>query len=145
MSRWMTLTSVVNCWRQGRSRFREQSAICGSHFAQCRKADPCILKWRRFRVYAQAIVGWANADLSPGCIVTSDGLGCFAGVTDAGCQHRPSSQVPQAQGLAGIQLDQHGFGQSQTSLGGAYHRVRFAKYGLATSARLFIGLTALPS
>jgi len=36
----------------------------------------------------KAIVGWANADLSPGCVVTSDGLGCFAGVTDAGCQHR---------------------------------------------------------
>ena len=36
----------------------------------------------------KAIVGWANADLAPGCVVSSEGLGCFAGVTDAGCQHR---------------------------------------------------------
>jgi len=36
----------------------------------------------------RAIVAWANSDLSPGCVVTSDGLGCFAGVIDAGCQHQ---------------------------------------------------------
>ena len=35
-----------------------------------------------------AIVDWANGDLSPACVVTADGLACFAGVTDAGCQHR---------------------------------------------------------
>jgi len=37
----------------------------------------------------KAIFDWANEDLAPGCVVTSDGLGCFTGVTDAGCQHRP--------------------------------------------------------
>ena len=45
----------------------------------------------------KSIVGWANAaGLAPGCVVSSDGLGCFAGVTDAGCHHR---RWPQAQGL----------------------------------------------
>ena len=37
----------------------------------------------------KAVFDWASADLAPGCIVTSDGLSCFAGVADAGCQHRP--------------------------------------------------------
>jgi len=32
----------------------------------------------------RAIADWAAADLAPGCQVTSDGLACFAGVTDAG-------------------------------------------------------------
>ena len=32
----------------------------------------------------KAVSDWANANLAPDCIVTSDGLGCFAGVTDAG-------------------------------------------------------------
>ncbi len=31
----------------------------------------------------RAVFDWATADLVPDCIVTSDGLGCFAGVTDA--------------------------------------------------------------
>jgi hypothetical protein len=36
----------------------------------------------------KVIVHWANENLSPDCVVTSEGLGCFAGVTDAGSQHR---------------------------------------------------------
>ncbi len=35
----------------------------------------------------KAIADWAGATLSPGCQVISDGLACFAGVTDAGCEH----------------------------------------------------------
>ena len=77
-----------------------------------------------------AIVGWANADLSPGCIVTSDGLGCFAGVTDAGCQHR----VIIAGGRKPKDLPEFNWintvlGNLKTSLGGAYHAFYFAKYG----------------
>ena len=37
----------------------------------------------------KAIVGWVKEDLIPACVVTSDGLACFTGVIDAGCQHRP--------------------------------------------------------
>ena len=38
--------------------------------------------------------GWcrtrgAKANLMPGSVVTSDGLGCFAAVTQAGCIHMP--------------------------------------------------------
>jgi hypothetical protein len=35
----------------------------------------------------KAIVDWATGDLHPGSIVTSDGLACFTGVTDAGYLH----------------------------------------------------------
>lgn len=35
----------------------------------------------------EAITHWAKANLLPGCDVRSDGLGCFAGVIDAGCAH----------------------------------------------------------
>jgi hypothetical protein len=38
---------------------------------------------------SQAISKWAKARLVPGTIVTSDGLGCFAAVTDAACRHAP--------------------------------------------------------
>jgi len=78
----------------------------------------------------KAIVGWANADLSPGCVVTSDGLGCFAGVTDAGCLHRAiiaggrkPKDLPEFNWINTV------LGNLKTSLGGAYHAFDFAKYG----------------
>jgi len=37
----------------------------------------------------KAIAAWANAHLSPGSCVVSDGLACFVGVGEAGCQHLP--------------------------------------------------------
>lgn len=33
---------------------------------------------------------WAKTKISPGCFVISDGLPCFTGVTEAGCQHQAS-------------------------------------------------------
>jgi hypothetical protein len=38
----------------------------------------------------KAIADWAGTNLSPGSTVISDGLACFAGVTDAGCAHLPT-------------------------------------------------------
>jgi hypothetical protein len=38
---------------------------------------------------SEAIANWAKASLLPKTIVTSDGLGCFAAVTVAGCIHMP--------------------------------------------------------
>lgn len=35
----------------------------------------------------EAITQWAKVNLLPGCDVQSDGMGCFAGVIDAGCAH----------------------------------------------------------
>ena len=78
----------------------------------------------------KAVSDWANADLQPGCIVTSDGLGCFAGVTDAGCQHRAivadgrkPKELPEFNWINTV------LGNLKTSLGGAHHAFDFAKYG----------------
>ena len=37
----------------------------------------------------KAVAAWARAHLVPGSVVVSDGLSCFAGVCDAGCEHQP--------------------------------------------------------
>ncbi|EIC23585.1 IS1595 family transposase [Thiorhodovibrio frisius] len=78
----------------------------------------------------KAIANWAASDLTPGCRVTSDGLGCFAGVTDAGCQHSPivvgalkPRDLPQFAWVNTV------LGNLKTSFGGAYHAFDFAKYG----------------
>jgi len=78
----------------------------------------------------QAIVDWATGDLSPGCVVTSDGLACFAGVTETGCQHRAiiaggrkPKDLPEFNWINTV------LGNLKTSLGGAYHAFDFAKYG----------------
>jgi transposase-like protein len=79
----------------------------------------------------QAIADWARANLDPGCCVRSDGLGCFAGVTDAGCQHQPiivGGRKPQD--LPEFQWINTVLGNLKTSLGGAYHAFDFAKYGV---------------
>jgi transposase-like protein len=78
----------------------------------------------------KAISHWAQDDLSPGCVVLSDGLACFAGVTDADCQH----QVIIAGGRKPKDLPEFSWintvlGNLKTSLGGAYHAFDFAKYG----------------
>jgi len=78
----------------------------------------------------KAIGDWARADLSPGCQVISDGLACFAGVTDAGCHHQPlivggrkPKDVPEFIWINTV------LGNLKTSFGGAYHAFNFAKYG----------------
>ncbi|OGT89278.1 MAG: transposase [Gammaproteobacteria bacterium RIFOXYA12_FULL_61_12] len=78
----------------------------------------------------QAIADWAKVDLSPGCRVISDGLACFTGVLDAGCQHQPiivgarkPRELPEFSWINTL------LGNLKTSFGGAYHAFDFAKYG----------------
>jgi len=78
----------------------------------------------------KAISEWAKVNLSPGGVVVSDGLACFAGVSDADCQHharitggRKPKNLPEFKWINTI------LGNLKTSLGGAYHAFDFAKYG----------------
>lgn len=49
---------------------------------------PVRLKLRRLASFCgHAISGFAKRSLDPDCEVVSDGLACFASVTDAGCSH----------------------------------------------------------
>jgi transposase-like protein len=53
------------------------------------EGKPVRLKLRRATSFCRrAVEGFAKRSLDPACAVVSDGLGCFAAVTKAGCQHR---------------------------------------------------------
>jgi hypothetical protein len=75
--------------------------------------------------------------------VTSDGLACFTGVTDAGCLHnaivvgtRKPKELPEFSWVNTV------LGNLKTSFGGGHHAFDFAKYGaryLATFAYRFNG------
>ena len=77
----------------------------------------------------KAIAHWASAQLSPQSTVLSDGLACFAGVTDAGCAHRPTvvggrkpKELPLFHWVNTV------LGNVKTGLSGAYHSFAFGKY-----------------
>ena len=79
----------------------------------------------------QAVAGWAAEALHPGCRVISDGLACFNGVVDAGCEHQPTvvgnrkpKDLPEFLWVNTV------LGNLKTSLGGAYHALNYAKYGI---------------
>ena len=77
----------------------------------------------------KAIADWAGTALSPQSTVISDGLACFAGVTDAGCAHRPTvvggrkpKDLPLFHWVNTV------LGNVKTGLCGAYHAFAFGKY-----------------
>ena len=53
------------------------------------QGKPVRMMLRRVASFcSRAVEGFARRSLDPACEVNSDGLGCFAAVTKAGCQHR---------------------------------------------------------
>ena len=79
---------------------------------------------------SQAIAKWAKASLMPGTCVTSDGLGCFAAVADAGCLHLPTvvgtlkpRDLPEFKWVNTV------LGNLKTTLAGAFHALKYRKYG----------------
>jgi transposase-like protein len=77
----------------------------------------------------KAIADWAGTALSPQSTVISDGLACFAGVTDAGCAHEPTvvggrkpRELPLFHWVNTV------LGNVKTGLSGAYHSFAFGKY-----------------
>jgi hypothetical protein len=78
----------------------------------------------------EEIAEWAGKNLHPECVASSDGLACFAGVTEAGCLHtrivvagRKPEELPEFHWVNTV------LGNLKTSFGGAYHAFNFAKYG----------------
>lgn len=79
-----------------------------------------------------AISRWAQASLAPQTIVFSDGLGCFAAVTDAGFIHMPRvvgalkpRDLPEFKWINTV------LGNLKTSLAGAFHSLNYRKYATA--------------
>ena len=79
---------------------------------------------------SQAIAQWAKASLMPGARVTSDGLGCFAAVVEAGCIHLPTvvrdlkpRDLPEFKWVNTV------LGNLKTTLAGAFHALKYRTYG----------------
>jgi len=78
---------------------------------------------------SEAISKWARCNLAPGTDVLSDGLGCFAAVTEAGCTHRVEivgqrkpRELPQFKWVNTV------LGNLKTMLSGAYKAFGYGKY-----------------
>jgi transposase-like protein len=78
---------------------------------------------------SDAISKWARSNLAPAADVLSDGLGCFAAVTDAGCTHRVQivgqrkpRDLPEFKWVNTV------LGNLKTMLSGAYKAFGYAKY-----------------
>lgn len=76
-----------------------------------------------------AVSAWAKGNVASGSTVFSDGLACFAAVTDAGCTHLPTvmagrkpKEVPEFKWINTV------LGNLKTSLSGCYHAFDFHKY-----------------
>lgn len=91
---------------------------------------PQFLKLSMVSVFTSDAIGkWAKACLSPGCAVISDGFGCFAAVTTAGCTHQPvvvSDRKPRD--LLQLLWVNTVLGNLKTTLAGAYHSLKYRKY-----------------
>jgi hypothetical protein len=77
----------------------------------------------------KAIALWTSEALCPGTTTVSDGLACFAGVTEAGCLHEPvivggrkPKEVPVLHWVNTV------LGNVKSGLSGAYHAFDFDKY-----------------
>ncbi len=76
-----------------------------------------------------AISKWAKANLAPQTRVLSDGLGCFAAVTDAGCLHTPMVVGPlKPRDLPEFKWVNTVLGNLNTTLAGAFHSLNYRKY-----------------
>jgi transposase-like protein len=78
---------------------------------------------------SEAIRTWARANLTPGASVLSDGLACFAAVTEAGCTHnvevvgqRKPRELPQFKWVNTV------LANAKTMISGAYKAFGYAKY-----------------
>jgi transposase-like protein len=78
---------------------------------------------------SQAIGNWAKAHLAPGTLVTSDGLGCFAAVSRAGCIHMPTVVgALKPRDLPEFKWVNTMLGNLKTTLAGAFHSLKYRKY-----------------
>jgi transposase-like protein len=91
---------------------------------------PTYLKLSVLSGFTNIALGkWAKANLLPGTVVCSDGLGCFAAVTAAGCLHLPTvvgDRKPRE--LPGFTWVNTVLGNLKTTLAGAYHSLGYRKY-----------------
>jgi transposase-like protein len=75
---------------------------------------------------SKEVARWSRAKLAPGTTVHSDGLACFAAVSEAGCAHRPT--VMSGPGIARRRLTltwvDTMLGNVKNAIHGTYHAIR---------------------
>jgi len=94
------------------------------------RGQPTYIKLNLVSGFTSAAIGhWAKANLVAGTRVISDGLGCFAAVSDAGCIHLPvvvgdlkPRDLPQFKWVNTV------LGNLKTTLAGTFHSLKFSKY-----------------
>ena len=87
------------------------------------EGHPMYLKMAPVSGFTRKAIGeWAVQNLSPDCVVISDGLSCFTHVLDAGCQHQAiiaggckPKELPEFRWINTL------LGNLKTSLSGSYH------------------------
>ncbi|MEX8520253.1 MAG: IS1595 family transposase [Leptothrix sp. (in: b-proteobacteria)] len=103
------------------------------------QGHPAYLKLTPLPSFTREAVGqWARTALRPGSCVVSDGLGCFAAVSAAGCTHVPLV----AGGRKPRELPEFAWvntvlGNLKMTLSGAFHAFKYPKY-----ARSYLGAFA---
>jgi hypothetical protein len=72
-----------------------------------------------------AIAGFAKRSLDPDCAVVSDGLRCFASVTDAGCSHQviKTGSGPQAARTPAFKWVNTALGNIKSAIVGTYRSI----------------------
>lgn len=94
------------------------------------RGHPLYLKLNLVRGFTLESIGkWAQANLAPNTCVTSDGLGCFAAVADAGCLHMPIVVgALKPRDLPAFKWVNTALGNLKTTLAGAFHSLKYRKY-----------------
>ena len=95
------------------------------------QGHPLFIKLNLISGFTSKAIGqWAQSNLMPGTLVTSDGLGCFAAVADAGCIHMPRvvgalkpRDLPEFLWVNTV------LGNLKTTLAGAFHAMKYSTYG----------------
>ena len=87
---------------------------------------PIAMRFTKVKTFSkQEIVQWAQRHLHAASIVVSDGLSCFAGVEDAGCQHEA---IVTGGGPDSVTLEEFNWvntmiGNVKNSIHGTYHAI----------------------
>jgi len=77
----------------------------------------------------EEVLAWAKRTLVPGTMVVSDGLACFAAVTEAGCIHEPHvvGKKQKSTSMECFLWINTVLGNLKTSISGTYHAVDFKR------------------
>jgi len=94
--------------------------------ATTEEGHPVAMKFNEVAGFTkQEISSWTQKHIEPGSVITSDGLGCFPGVKDAGCIHIP---IKTGGGPASVDIPDFKWvntmiGNVKNSIRGSYHAI----------------------